>query len=62
MIREPAVMIHYEKYDQQVYIKTCKFIVLYTISAACYMFRLPTVAIFREVFFAGYITLNVKII
>jgi hypothetical protein len=31
-------------------------------SVASYMFRPPIVAIFREVFFEGYITWNVKII
>ena len=30
MIHDHAPMIPYEKYDQQVYIQTCKFIVLET--------------------------------
>jgi len=29
-------------------------------SVACYTFRPPIVAIFRTIFFEGYITLNVK--
>jgi hypothetical protein len=43
MIHNYALMIHYDKYDQQVYIQICKFIVFVN-SVALYMFRQPIVA------------------
>jgi len=45
---------NYEKQNQQVYIKN--MYVCCINSVASYMFRLPIVAIFKEVFFEGYIT------
>jgi hypothetical protein len=59
MIHDHALMIHYEKHNQQAHIKKDKFTVLQN-SIASYMFWPPIVAIFREVFFEGYITKNVN--
>jgi len=42
--------------QKQVHTKICKFIVRTVNSVAPYMLRPPIVAIFREVFFEGYIT------
>jgi len=54
MIHDHALMmIHYQKYDQQVHIQICNFIIN---SVACYMFRPSVVAIFRELFVEVYIT------
>jgi len=49
MINDHALMIHYEKHDEQVHIQICKFIVSIN-SVASYMLRPPTVANFREVY------------
>jgi hypothetical protein len=45
-IHQPELPFLYEKYDQQVHIQISKFIVLLQ----------PIEAIFREVFFEGYVT------
>jgi hypothetical protein len=49
MNHDHGVMIHYEKYNQQVYIQIRKFILI-TNSWHSYMFWPHIVAIFREVF------------
>jgi len=41
-------MIHYDKYNQQVYIQICNFILI-TDSGQSYMFWPPILVIFREV-------------
>jgi hypothetical protein len=56
MIHDCALMIHYEKYDQPVHIhvQMCKSFVIIN-SVACYMFRPPIVAIFRDVILEVYV-------
>ena len=48
MIHDHALMVHYEKYNQQVHIQICKPILIIN-SVPSYMFWPPIVAIFREV-------------
>jgi hypothetical protein len=51
MIHDHALMNHYDKYDQKVHIQVCKFTVW---PATCFDFR--------DMFFEGCITRNVKVI
>jgi len=48
MNHDHGLMIHYEKYNQQVYIQICKFILI-TDSRELYMFWPPIVTILRVV-------------